>query len=70
MHPMLYRSKRVLGFQRSAGSKQARLQWQQSAPVYGDDSRLSAGRDQVTTTCESADDAAMAAADNINWDLL
>lgn len=69
---MLYRSKRVLGFQRSAGSKQAQLQWQQTAPVYDDDGRLSAGEAQATVPSESAesDDAAMAAADNINWDLL
>ena len=63
---MLCRSKRVLGFQRKAGSNQAQLQWQNSAPVYSDD----ASRDQIAVACESADDAAMAAADNINWDLL
>ena len=60
----------MLGFQWSAGSKQAQLQWQQTAPVYDDDSRLSAGEGQANVCGESADDAAMAAADNINWDLL
>lgn len=62
------RSKKVLGFQRKAGSKQAQLQWQGSAPVYSDDSRLLTGQHQVAIDCESTDDAAMAAADNINWD--
>ena len=58
----------MLGFQRRAGSKQAQLQWQGSAPVYGDDIRLPTGQHHADIDCDSTDDAAMAAADNINWD--
>lgn len=69
-YPLPCRSKRVLGFRRSAEGKQAQLQWQQSAPVYGDDVRLSAGQMQADIPGGSTDDAAMAAADNVNWDFL
>ena len=58
------RSKKILGFQRKVGSKQARLHWQGSAPTYDD-------ADPATDAAVlSDDDAAMAVADSVNWDLL
>ena len=46
------------------GSKQARLHWQGTAPTYDD-------ADPATDVAvPSDDDAAMAVADNVSWDLL
>ena len=63
---MSFRSKKILGFQRKAGSNQARLQWQGDAPCYEDAVHV------AHTDADPAkdDDAAMAAADNVNLDLL
>ncbi|KAL0033852.1 hypothetical protein WJX77_007687 [Trebouxia sp. C0004] len=62
--PPDHRSKKILGFQRKVGSKQARLHWQGTAQTYDD-------ADPVTDEAvPSDDDAAMAAADNMSWDLL
>ena len=68
------RAKKVLGFQRQAGSNQTQLQWQGNAPVYTDEIVRQEGRadtnHKVAFAGYNADDAAMAAADNMDWDLL
>lgn len=63
---MPFRSKKILGFQRKAGSNQARLQWQGDVPCCEDADHM------AHTDADSArdDDAAMAAANNVNWELL
>lgn len=58
------RSKKILGFQRKVGSKQARLHWQGTAPTYDDADHM------TDEAVPSDDDAAMAVADNVSWDLL
>lgn len=72
--PFECRAKKVLGFQRQAGSNQAQLQWQGRAPVYNDDIVAQDARPgpdhEETLAGYNADDAAMAAADNMDWDLL
>ena len=58
------RSKKILGFQRKVGSKQARLHWQGTAPTHDD-------ADPTTDEAvPSDDDAAMAVADNVSWELM
>ncbi len=61
------RSKIILGFQRRPGSNQSKLEWQGNATDY-DNSRDQAASNEAALP--SDDDAAMAAADNVNWDLL
>ncbi len=63
-HSVQCRSKKILGFQRKVGSKQARLHWQGTAPTYND---AGPATDEAVP---SDDDAAMAVADNVSWDLL
>lgn len=59
-----YRSKRILGFQRKGHDKQTKLQWQGMAShsdTNGGDAEQNMG-DSI-----GDDDAAMAAADNVDW---
>lgn len=63
---MICRSKRVLGFQRKGHDRQTKLQWQGPAPHS--DTRHGIAHTIVDSTED--DDAAMATADNVNWDQL
>ena len=60
----------MLGFQRKAGSKQATLHWHGSAPRYDDSDPVLQDRAGSNMAFISDDDAAMAAADNMGWDML
>ena len=64
----------MLGFERRAGSNQARLQWQGTAPVYNEEHKLEDAMpeldDEAAVSGHSTDDAAMAAADNMDWNFM
>ena len=60
------RSKRILGFQRQGQSNQARLHWHGRAPEIHEPDAMPMNENAISE--QNNDDAAMAAADNIELD--